>query len=106
RVATLTSRREGLGSVLLDALAFGRPVVATRAGGIPDAVFDGETGFLVEAGDAPEFGAAIVRLLQDDDLWQRMSGASRERAREFGMDAIAVRTMDVYESVLAAAHCS
>lgn len=99
-IVTLTSRREGLGSVLLDALALGRPVVATRAGGIPDAVFENETGFLSEPGDAAALGDAIAMLLRDRELWARMSQASLERAREFSMEAIARRTLEVYRSVL------
>lgn len=100
-VVTLTSRREGLGSVLLDALALGRPVVATRAGGIPDAVLENETGFLAEPGDAAALGDGIAMLLRDPELWTRMSQSSLARAREFSMEAIARRTLEVYRSVLA-----
>lgn len=98
-VVTLTSRREGLGSVLLDALAFGRPVVATAAGGIPDAVADGETGLLVPPGDWQALGAAIASVLSDTALRARLSAAAVRRAASFGMMAIAERTLAVYASV-------
>lgn len=100
-VVTLTSRREGLGSVLLDALAAGRPVVATNAGGIPDAVFEDETGFLVPTGDAAALGAAIANVLRDPMLSERLSAAALLRAQEFGMQSIAKRTLDVYRLAMA-----
>src|SRR4051812_17154162 len=70
-VVVLSSREEGLGSVLLDSLVFGRPVAATRAGGIPEIVVDGETGLLVPIGDPQSLGQAITRLLRDPGLRQR-----------------------------------
>ena len=100
-VVTLSSREEGLGSVLLDALVFGRPVAATRGGGIPEVVQDGETGLLVPVGDGEALGAAIVTLLTDRALAARMGGAARARAPEFSIEAMALRTRQLYESVLA-----
>jgi glycosyltransferase involved in cell wall biosynthesis len=90
-----------MGSVLLDALVFSRPVAATRAGGIPEVVRDGETGFLVPIGDGEALGAAIVTLLTDRSLAARMGAAARARAPEFSIEAMAMRTRDVYERVLA-----
>jgi glycosyltransferase involved in cell wall biosynthesis len=95
-VVTLSSRQEGMGSVLLDALVFSRPVVATRAGGIPEVVRDGETGLLVPIGDGEALGAAIVTLLDDRSLAARMGAAGRARAPEFSIEAMALRTRDVY----------
>src|SRR5581483_10740632 len=57
-VAVLSSREEGMGSVLLDALAFGVPVAATRAGGIPEIVAEGETGLLADVSDPTALGDA------------------------------------------------
>ena len=64
-VACLSSREEGMGSVLLDAMVFGRPIAATRAGGIPEVVIDEETGLLAERENPEALGAAIVRLVTD-----------------------------------------
>jgi len=64
----ITSRQEGLGSSILDAFAYGVPVVATAAGGIPDIVRNGETGLLAGVGDAHGVASAILRMLEDDTL--------------------------------------
>lgn len=100
-LVTLSSHREGLGSVLLDALAFGRPVVATAAGGIPEVVFDGETGFVVPSGDPPAMARAMARILCDSELAGRMSRAAIVRSSEFDLRSIAQRTAAVYSSVSA-----
>lgn len=101
-VACLSSREEGLGSVLLDSLVFGRPVAATRAGGIPKIVIDGTTSLLVPVEDPAQLGSAIARLLGDPDLRQRMSVAARARASEFSVARMTERTIAVYEEVVAA----
>ncbi len=77
------SRREGYGMVAREAMAHGRPVVATRVGGLPDAVEDGVTGLLVPPGDARSLRAAIERLLSDRELRQRLGAAARDRAQTF-----------------------
>src|SRR5690606_39270610 len=100
-VVTLTSTREGLGSVLLDALVAGRPVVASRAGRIHDAAFEDETGFLVPSACPSALGSAIARILGDPALAARLSAGVLRHAPEFGMDAIAERTLRVYDVALA-----
>lgn len=75
-VAVLASGYEGMGRVLLEAQAAGKPVVATKAGGIPDVVKDGETGYLVPAGDAQALAQALERLLADASLRQKMGHAA------------------------------
>ncbi len=72
---------EGFGISLVEASACGLPVVAGNSGGIPDAVRDGETGFLVPAEDPPAFAEVITRLLADPDLARRI-GANGRRAVE------------------------
>jgi glycosyltransferase involved in cell wall biosynthesis len=100
-VVTLSSREEGMGSVLLDALAFGRPVAATRAGGIPEIVREGETGLLSAVGDGEGLGASIVALLSDPARAARLGAAGRERAPQFSLEQMSIRTARVYQSVLA-----
>src|SRR6185503_1850314 len=62
-VVVLSSREEGMGSVLLDALLVGRPIAATRAGGIPDVVEEGVSGLLAPVGDARALGDNIATLV-------------------------------------------
>ena len=101
-VATLSSREEGMGSVLLDALAFGRAIAATRAGGIPEVIVDGESGLLADPRDPTALGDAILRLLNDEGLRDRLGANAPARAAEFSVERMADRTMSVYESVAAA----
>jgi glycosyltransferase involved in cell wall biosynthesis len=70
---------EGFGIVFIEAQAMGLPVVSTRSGGIPEAVDDGETGLLVSQNAPDRLSEAIVRLLQDGNLWRRLSVAGRRR---------------------------
>ncbi len=78
----LTSVKEGLPNVILEAMAAGLPVVATRVGGIPEAVEHGKTGLLAPAGDAPALASAISRLLSDDETGKAYGEAGRKRVEE------------------------
>lgn len=94
------SRHEGLGSVLLDAMAAGLPVVATRVGGIPEIVRDGVNGLLCEPGDVAGLTAAMLRLREDPELRARMAAANRERAREFSPRHMARRYEELYRGIV------
>ncbi|HZO97815.1 MAG TPA: glycosyltransferase [Gaiellaceae bacterium] len=80
-VVCVPSRREGYGMVAREAMAYGRPVVATRVGGLADAVEDGVTGLLVESGDAAALRAAVERLLGDRALAASLGASAAARAR-------------------------
>ncbi len=80
-VVLLTSRSEGIPLTLLEGMAAGLPVVATRVGGIPEVVVEGETGLLAPVGDVDALAARILRLAEDRDLRGRLGRAGRERAR-------------------------
>jgi glycosyltransferase involved in cell wall biosynthesis len=99
-VACLSSREEGMGSVLLDALTFGIPVAATRAGGIPEVIVDGVCGLLAPVGDPGALGSNIARLFTDRSLAARVRDAARLRAAEFSVERMADRTVAVYHEVL------
>ena len=99
-VACLSSREEGMGSVLLDALAFGLPIAATRAGGIPEVIVDGECGVLADAKNPTALGDAIARLLTDNALNARVRANARGRAAEFSVERMTDRTLAVYEEVV------
>jgi glycosyltransferase involved in cell wall biosynthesis len=93
----MSSVTEGLGSTVLDAMAMKLAVVGTRAGGIPEAVIDGETGLLVEPGHPRELAGAIVRLLKDPALRARMGEAGLLRVTEhFGVGRMLQHTLRAY----------
>jgi len=73
---------EGFGLVFAEAAAYGKPVVAGRSGGVSDAVIDGETGFVIDAHDETALADALIRLLTDDALANRMGEAGRNRVRD------------------------
>jgi colanic acid/amylovoran biosynthesis glycosyltransferase len=81
-VVCVPSRREGYGVVAREAMAYGRPVVATPVGGLADAIEDGVTGLLVPAQDALALRAAVERLLADEPLRRKLGENARRRAEE------------------------
>ncbi len=100
-VVCLSSATEGTPGVLLDALALGRPIAATAAGGVSEVVEDGMSGLLTPVGDADALGASIARILLDPELAAQLSAAARSRARLFSIDRTVERTIAVYERTLA-----
>lgn len=97
----LSSKEEGMGSALLEAMAMGLPVAATAAGGIPEAVEHGRTGLLSPVGDAGALAASMERLLLDRRLAASLGEAGRERVRGFSADAMGRSIEAVYFSALA-----
>ncbi len=98
-VFVMSSREEGLGTSILDAMALEVPVVATRAGGIPE-ILEGGAGLLVPPGDGIELGRAVQRMLEEPGLRQETrSAASRQLAR-FTARTMADGVASVYRSIL------
>jgi glycosyltransferase involved in cell wall biosynthesis len=96
------ARMEGLGVSLLQASAAGVPVVATRVGGIPEAVVDGQTGLLVPPDDGRALGAAILRLYGDPQLRAEQSRRGIEHVQNaFSVTAMSGAYRSLYEAVLA-----
>ena len=96
-----TMAAESFGMVLLEAAACGRPAVASRVGGIPSAVLDGETGLLVPPGDVEALAEALTVVLNDDDLARSLGKRAAERARtEFSWEARIDATNEILAGVL------
>ena len=96
-VVACPSHREGYGVVAREAMAHGRPVVASAVGGLLDAVDDGVTGLLVPPRDPPALRAALERLLEDPELRERLGRAGREKAeQELSWDAATRATISAY----------
>ncbi len=101
-LVALPSVYEEMGSVLAEALHSGAPVVASRVGGIPDVVRDGETGILVPPGQPDRWAGAIDGLLAAPAIRARMQVACRRAAQEYQWDELAGRVLDVYREAVAA----
>ncbi len=94
------SRHEGLGSVLLDAMEFGLPIVATRVGGIPEIVDDGVNGFLFEPNDTRSMLNAVLRIRDDVQLSGAMSLVNKRAAGNYSPARMGKRYELIYQSVL------
>jgi len=104
-VFAFPSRHEGMGSSLLDAMDYGVPVVASRVGGIPDIVRDGQTGLLVPAGDAQALAQALLRLYRQPQLRATLASAARAVLPDYTPQRMAERYLALYRSI-AAQGCS
>jgi glycosyltransferase involved in cell wall biosynthesis len=102
-VLLLPSEQESFGLAALEAMACEVPVIASRVGGIPEVVTDGETGFLSEVGDVEKMGADAARLLADGDLRREMGARARVQAvSRYSTDLVIPQYIEFYERVLAA----
>lgn len=100
-VFVMSSVEEGLGTSLFDAMAAGTPIVATRAGGIPEIVQDGETGLLVPTHDSAALAKDVVRLLKDAVLARRLAAAAAIHVRREGTkERMVDETIRVYRELL------
>lgn len=95
----LPSAFEALGTVLLDALARGLPIVATRVGGIPEVVRDGVEGELRDAADARGLARALIRLHAEPERADALGRAARRRSAEFAIESVVDRIVNVYERI-------
>jgi len=99
-VFVLPSNREGIGSILFDAMERGLPVIATRVGGVPDIVHHGENGMLIDAARPDQLRAAILELRAAPERRRALGARGREFAKNFTADVMCKKYIDLYESLL------
>ena len=100
-IFALPSESEGLGIVVMEAMAAGKPVVATRVGGLPSLVEHGRTGYLFDLNDYEGFAACLRRLCVAPELRRAMGAAGRQRAEaDFRTETQVEEVVRMYEEVL------
>ena len=99
-VFLITSKTEGLGTIVLEAFAAGIPVVATRAGGIPELVIDQVTGLLREVGDVDGLTKAVQQILSDHELKLKLINNAKIKVQGFSFLATAQKTLNIYQEIL------
>lgn len=100
-VFCLPSLRQGLGTIMLEAMALGKPVIATGVGGVYSAVRNNETGFVVPAADSEQLAQRMKQLLDDPVLARAIGEAGRNSVQqEFGVDRMVAQTVDVYRKAV------
>jgi glycosyltransferase involved in cell wall biosynthesis len=100
-VAVLPSDFEGMGRVLLEAMAMEKPVVGTRVGGIPDLIEQGVNGYLVSPGNEKELASAVLKILEDKDLAREMGQAGRNKMTDrFSAESMVRSIEEVYSELL------
>ena len=100
-VAVLPSYFEGMGRVLLEAMAMEKPVVGTRVGGIPDLIEEGLNGYLVSPGNEKELASAVVKILNDRDLALKMGQTGRKKMTDrFSAESMVRSIEEVYSELL------
>ncbi|MEZ6065275.1 MAG: glycosyltransferase family 4 protein [Planctomycetaceae bacterium] len=100
-VYCLPSLKQGLGTIMLEAMARGRPVIASKVGGVYSVIDDGVSGLLVPPSDSDALASRIVELLSDPAFARRVGAAGREQVlQQFPVDAMVNSTVAVYEQVL------
>jgi glycosyltransferase involved in cell wall biosynthesis len=98
-VLAAPSRNEGMGRVLVEAMALGVPVVGTRVGGIPSVLDGGRCGVLVPADDPEALADALIELLKDPARREKLGDAGRERAEEFTVGVMTRRIAELYRDL-------
>lgn len=96
----LPSYKEGLPISILEAMSYGMPIISTPVGGIPEIVSNGENGYLVEPGNKEDIYKAIISLLNDSDLRNRMGSVSLSRVGEHLPEYVEKQLETLYDSLL------
>ncbi len=96
----LASKKEGLGTSLIDALSVGLPIVATNTGGIPELIKHNENGILVEAKNYYSLSAEIIKLIGDVNKQNDLSRAAKESAKNYSIEATVEKNINLYKELL------
>lgn len=99
-IFVLPSLSEGFPVTILEAMASGLPVIATRVGGIPDIIGDGMNGYLTDPKNQEQIAEALLKCLWDEQLRRNMSSNNREKVREYEWSAVAVTLEEIYLNAL------
>jgi glycosyltransferase involved in cell wall biosynthesis len=91
---------EGMGTAILDAMALGKPIVATQVGGIPEIVLPGENGFLVPPRDPDKLAEAILKLAAEPSLRDQMGSYGKEHVRNFDVKKTIDQTEVLYSRLV------
>jgi len=99
-VFVLASHMEGLGTSILDAHSVGLPVLASRVGGIPEIIEDGENGLLADAGNAQGFADKLSHLIDDSDLREKLGRNALESVKRFSIKETVEKNIALYHDIL------
>ena len=99
-ISVLPSSKEGFSNVILESMASSLPVIASRVGGNPEVVIDGQTGYLISYGSEEQLADRIHRLLDDKELPRAMGEKGRKHAENFTMERMVQETEDLYDNLL------
>jgi len=97
----MTSKTEGLGTSLLDAMACKVPIVATRAGGIPEIVINEKTGLTADIGDHQQLSKLVLRIIENPEIRKTLSDNAFNFVKKFDRKVTAEQTLDVYTNLVA-----
>lgn len=96
----LASKKEGLGTSLIDAMAVGLPIVSTNTGGIPELIKNGENGILVDPQNPTQLANAIIDLINNSDKRNKLSENSLRYANEFSIETTINKNISLYKSLI------
>lgn len=99
-IFVLPSLSEGFPLVIIEAMASGLPIVATKVTGLPEIVKDGENGFLVEAKNPDQIAEKVLLLLKDDNLRERISKINKERSKEYSLENVVDKLEKIYLEII------
>jgi glycosyltransferase involved in cell wall biosynthesis len=100
-VSAVPSLEEGIGNVAIESIAGGVPVVASREGGLPEVVIEGKSGLLVRPGDSDQLATALLRVLEEPFLLDRLRQGCRDEASRFSIDTYTARLEQLYRKAAA-----
>ena len=99
-IFVLPSKEEGLGSVLIEAMAAELPLVGTDAGGIPELIEDNFNGYVVEKQNPQKLADAILKIASEKEIYEKFSKNSYEKVKNYTSDKMALKTLEVYEKLI------